>query len=68
MVLLLLFLHFVKMVPSVSFEGTCLLVPQYTISAKQELCWNRESRIKVWKLQDSGIKEEFTSMNESAYH
>ena len=56
------------MVPSVSFEGTCLLVPQYTISAKQELCWNRESRIKVWKLQDSGIKEEFTSMNESAYH
>jgi hypothetical protein len=46
------------MVSSVSFEGTCLLVPQYTIRAKQELCWNRESRIKVCKLQDSGIKEE----------
>jgi hypothetical protein len=47
--LLLFYLNCVAVTPSVSFEGTCLLLPEFRISAKQRLYWNMENMIKVWK-------------------
>ena len=47
--LLLFCLNYVEVTPSVSFEGTCLLLSEFRIIAKQKLYWNMESMIKVWK-------------------
>lgn len=47
--LLLFYLNCVALTPSVSFEGTCLLLPEFRIGAKQKLCWNMESMIKICK-------------------
>jgi hypothetical protein len=47
--LLLFYLNCVAVTPSVNFEVTCLLLPEFRISAKQKLYWNTESMIKVWK-------------------